>query len=176
LASQHLFERRARHHVDLGRFDRINGSLHTLQIGRDRAEPVTLYRFWPPGDVISSYLEEVPRMVAKSDVFEVFTHLDYAVRHWPSGHAGPFDPRPFEEGFRVAMRAIAESGRALEMNTRRLWPWLSLWWKQEGGRAVSFGSDAHVPEALASGFPEAMAMLEHFAFHPGPRPESLWTC
>jgi histidinol-phosphatase (PHP family) len=171
----HLFETQARQHVDFGRFDRINGSLHTLQTGPDRAEPVTLYREWPPGDVIWAYLEEVPRMVAGSDSFEVFTHLDYAIRHWPSEEAGLFDPRLFEEGFRVAMRAIADGGRALEMNTRRLWPWLPLWWKEEGGRAVSFGSDAHVPEALASGFPEAMAMLEHFGFHPGTRLQDFWT-
>ncbi|MBO0883264.1 MAG: PHP domain-containing protein, partial [Mycobacterium sp.] len=118
----HLFEGAARALVDLDRFDRINGSLHTLRIGPDRAEPVTLYRRWKPENVISAYLEEIPRMVAGSDVFEVFTHIDYAVRHWPTEQAGPFDPKQFEDGFRVAMHAIADSGRALEMNTRRLWP------------------------------------------------------
>jgi len=71
--------------------------------------------------VIWAYLEEIPRMVAGSDVFEVFTHIDYPIRHWPEAREGPFDPRVFEEGFRTAMRAIADSGRALEMNTRRLW-------------------------------------------------------
>ncbi len=171
----HLFESRARELVDLERFDRINGSLHTLALGPDRAEPVTLYRLWPADDVIRAYLEEVPRMITGSDVFETFTHLDYAIRYWPSVEAGPFDPSRFEEEFRSAMRAIAQSGRALEMNTRRLWPWLPQWWSEEGGRAVSFGSDAHTPEALAGGFYEAMAMLEHFGFRPGRRPEDFWT-
>ena len=73
------------------------------------------------------------------------------------------------------MRAIAGSGRALEMNTRRLWPWIPQWWAEEGGRAVSFGSDTHGPEFLAASFPEAMAMIEHFGFGPGPRPEDFWT-
>lgn len=41
-----------------------------------------------------AYLEEVPRMVDGSDVFEVFTHLDYAIRYWPTADAGPFDPAP----------------------------------------------------------------------------------
>jgi len=171
----HLFEARARQLVDLARFDRINGSLHTLPIGQDRAEPITLYRTWAPDDVLWAYLEEVPRMVAGSAAFEVFTHLDYAVRYWPTEQAGPFDPRRFEEGFRSAMRSIAGSGRALEMNTRRLWPWMAQWWTEEGGRAVSFGSDAHVPEALADGFPEAQLMLEQLGFRPGQRPEHLWT-
>jgi hypothetical protein len=42
-------------------------------------------------------------------------------------------------------------------------------------RAVTFGSDAHVLEALADNFPEAMAMVEHFGFRPGRRPEDFWT-
>jgi histidinol-phosphatase (PHP family) len=72
------------------------------------------------------------------------------------------------------MRAVAESERALEMNTRRLWPWIPQWWADEGGRAVTFGSDAHGPAMLAAHFPEAMAMLEHFGFRPGARPEDFW--
>lgn len=95
----HLFEARARQLVDLERFDRINGSLHTLPIGQDRAEPVTLYRSWSPDAVVWAYLEEVPRLVAGSGAFEVFTHVDYAVRHWAAEQAGPFDSRRFEEGF-----------------------------------------------------------------------------
>jgi histidinol-phosphatase (PHP family) len=123
-----------------------------------------------------AYLEEIPRMVAGSASFEVFTHIDYAVRSWPTMTAGPFDPRRFEAGFRDAMRAIARSERALEMNTKRLWPWIPQWWKEAGGRAVTFGSDAHGPDLLAANFPEATAMLEYFGFHAGRRPEDFWTC
>ena len=170
----HLFESRARQLIDLDQFDRINGSLHTLAMGPDRAEPVTLFRLRPAADVIWAYLEEIPRMVAGSDVFEVFTHIDYPIRHWPEAREGPFDPRVFEEGFRTAMRAIADSGRALEMNTRRLWSWIPQWWQEEGGQAVSFGSDAHVPELLAHGFPEAMHMVDHVGFRPGASPEDFW--
>lgn len=172
----HVFEDAARVLVDLSRFDRINGSLHTLELGEDRAEPVTLYRLRPAADVVEAYLAEVPAMVSGSQTFEVFTHIDYAVRHWPSELEGPFDPRRFEEGFRAAMRAIASSGRALEMNTRRLWPWMPQWWKEEGGRTVTFGSDAHVPQLLAHGFPEATAMLEQLGFRPGRRPHDFWHC
>lgn len=61
------------------------------------------------------------------------------------------------------------------MNTRRLWSWLPQWCREEGGRAVAFGSDAHVPETLAHGLPEAAAMLDYFGFRPGQRPEDFWT-
>ncbi|MET0695584.1 MAG: hypothetical protein ABWY56_16755, partial [Propionibacteriaceae bacterium] len=124
---------------------------------------------------IWTYLAEVPKMVDGGD-FEVFTHIDYAVRYWPVDEHGPFDPRPFEDGFRQAMRAIASSGRALEMNTgRNVRPWIPQWWAEEGGRAVSFGSDDHGTTGLAANFGEATALLEHFGFRPGRRPEDFWT-
>lgn len=144
-------------------------------MGDDRTEPTTLFRLWRPAEVVRAYLQEVPAMVAGSDSFTVFTHIDYAVRGWPADEVGPFDPAEFEDGFRAAMRAIAGSGRALEMNTRRLWPWIPQWWAEEGGTALTFGSDAHVPGALAGNFPKAVAMLEHYGFRPGRRPEDFWT-
>lgn len=171
----HLFDERAAQLVDLTSLDRVNGSLHTLRDGDVRAEPRTLFRRWPADRVIEEYLAEVPRMVAGSDTFAVFTHLDFAVRYWPVAEQGPFDPRPFEDAFRQAMRAIAGSGRALEMNTRRLWPWMAQWWAEEGGHAVTFGSDAHKPDVLAQGLAEATLMLEAVGFAPGRRPEDFWT-
>jgi histidinol-phosphatase (PHP family) len=172
----HLWDARAAELLSSGVIDRVNGSLHMLPVdGGGRTEPTSLYRSRPADEVMQAYLEEIPRMVAGSDSFEVFTHIDYAVRSWPVAVAGPFDPRRFEEGFRTAMRAIADSGRALEMNTRRLWPWIPQWWAEEGGRLVTFGSDAHGPYSLAANFPEAMAMVESLGFAPGSRPEDFWT-
>lgn len=172
----HRCDARAADLLSSGLIDRVNGSLHMLPVGGgDLSEPTTMYRTRPPDEVVWAYLAEIPLMVAGSTSFEVFTHIDYAVRSWPAVTAGPFDPRRFEEGFRAAMRAIADTGRALEMNTRRLWPWIPQWWAEEGGRAVSFGSDAHGAEPLAANFPEAMAMVESFGFAPGVRPEDFWT-
>ena len=44
-----------------------------------------------PDEVIWAYLSEVPQMIAGTDTCQVFTHIDYPVRHWPFD-AGPFDP------------------------------------------------------------------------------------
>ncbi len=172
----HLWDAQAAALLSSGSIDRVNGSLHMLPFdGSDRTEPTTLYRYRSADAVMWAYLEELLLMVGGSDSFEVLTHIDYAVRSWPTAEAGPFDPHRFEDGFRSAMRAIAESGRALEMNTRRLWPWIPQWWAEEGGRAVSFGSDAHGPESLAGNFPEAMAMVAFFGFAPGNAPDAFWT-
>ena len=176
LGQPHLDRRAAESLIDFSGLDRVNGSLHTLPSRGHRSEPVTLYRECAdPADVMWAYLSEVPTMVDGGG-FDVFTHLDYAARSWPVEEHGPFDHRRFEDGFRSAMRAIAASGRALEMNTGRpLRPWLPQWWAEEGGRAVSFGSDDHVTTGLAANFYEAAALLEHVGFRPGRRPEDYWT-
>ncbi len=176
----HIDTYRARVLVDLSALDRVNGSLHTLpmsdQPGALRCEPITLYRCWPAERVIGEYLAEVRRMIARSDVYEVLSHIDYAVRYWPTGQEGPFNPRVFEDVFRQVMRDIAGSGRALELNIGGpLRPWIPQWWSEEGGRAITFGSDAHTTEAVAGNFYEAMAMAEHFGFRQGRQPEDFWT-
>ena len=176
----HLDEAPAHQIIDLDALDRVNGSLHTIPLrgepGSARSEPITLYRLWPADRVIREYLAEVPRVLAGSSVFSVFCHIEYAVRYWPKEREGPFDPKRFEGEFRQALRAIANSGRALELNVGGpIRPWIPQWWAEEGGRAVTFGSDAHATDWLAGNFYEAMAMAEHFGFRPGGRPEDVWT-
>ncbi len=114
-------------------------------------------------------------MIAGSDSFAVLTHIDYAASGVAHRDGRTVRPEGLRGGFRAGMRALAASGRALEMNTRRLWSWVPQWWAEEGGRAVTFGSDAHSADVLASSFPEAVAMVEHFGFRPGRRPEDFWT-
>lgn len=161
--------------VDLGVLDRVIGSLHTMPFRGDYAEPSTMLRHLPADEVMWSHLEEIPRMVAGSDTFTVFTHIDYAVRSWPVATVGPFDPRRFEEGFGGAMRGIAEGDRALELNTRRLGAWVPRWWAEEGGRKITFGSHAHEPRFLADLFPEAALIAESCGFRPVAKPEDPWT-
>jgi histidinol-phosphatase (PHP family) len=48
-------------------------------------------------------------------------------------------------------------------------------WSEEGGRAITFASDAHTTNALANNLYEAMAMTEHFSFRQGRQPEDFWT-
>lgn len=173
LGQPHLVTPEVAASVDLHGLDRVIGSLHTIPVGDDRAEPSALYELWEPETVVQRYLEEIVVMVAGDEPYDVVTHLDYAVQTWPRD-ATPFDVRAFEESFRAAMRAIADSGRALEMSAALLQPWMPQWWAEEGGRAVSFASDAHVPESLGVRFAEAVAMVAAAGFRPGRRVEDLW--
>ena len=158
-----------------GEFDRVLGSLHCLPFEARFSEPPNLYRRRPAAEVVREYLAEIPRLITGSDAFAVLAHIDYAVRSWPA-QAGPFDPHAFEDEFRHALRVLADSGRALEVNTRaQVYPEIIRWWREEGGQAITFGSDAHDPTGLAHGFSEAVAMVEAYGFRPGRHPHDFWT-
>ena len=119
-------------------------------------------------------MAEIPRLLAGFDAFTVLAHIDYPVRYWPA-HAGRFDSYAFQDDFRHALRVLAGTGRVLEINT--VTPLHSLvvrWWREEGGEAVTFGSDAHDPTVLARGFAEAAAMAEAQGFRAGRQPFDLW--
>jgi histidinol-phosphatase (PHP family) len=158
-----------------GRFDRVLGSLHCLPDGDGFAEPSGLYGHRAAAEVVRRYLAEVARLVSESDVFSVLAHVDYPVRSWPA-QVGPFDPDAFADEYRHVLRVLADSGRALEVNTKvPLHPQVVRWWREEGGSAITLGSDAHDPTALARGFVEAAAMVEAHGFRPGRHPYDFWT-
>jgi histidinol-phosphatase (PHP family) len=158
-----------------GPFDRVLGSQHCLPDGGGFAEPPGLFRFRDPAGVVREYLAEAARLVAESGAFAVLAHVDYPVRYWPAA-AGPFDATAFEEEFRHTLRALAHTGRVLEVNTRvPLCPEVVRWWREEGGSAVTFGSDAHDPTGLAYGFRAAAAMAETLGFRAGRHPHDFWT-
>ncbi|WP_246853257.1 PHP domain-containing protein [Naasia sp. SYSU D00948] len=97
------------------------------------AEPYALYSEQAPEQVLGDYLAEIPRMMAGSSRFDVCTHIDYPLRTWPR-HARPFDPGGHEDEFRLALRAVADGGRAVEVSARiPLDPLILRWWIAEGG-------------------------------------------
>jgi histidinol-phosphatase (PHP family) len=158
-----------------GRFDRVLGSLHTLPDQDEYAEPWGLYPHRDPYEIMREYLAAVATMVAASDLFAVLAHIDYPVRSWPVERAGPFDPADFEDEFRHALRVLAASGRALEINTRvPLHATILRWWHEEGGDAVTFGSDAHLAAYVGHAFTDAARMAEAHGFRPGRDPHDLW--
>lgn len=157
-----------------GPFDRVLGSLHALVDGDEYAEPDGLYVHRDPAEVMRTYLAEIAVLVASDQPFEVLAHIDYPLRAWPRD-ADPFETADFEEEFRHALAVAASSGRALEVNTRvPLHAQILQWWHEEGGSAITFGSDAHEPSAVARGFADAAQMASAHGFRPGRLPHELW--
>ena len=175
LGEPHWHAEPTRRVLDAGSFDRVLGSQHCLPDGDTFREPPGLFARRPPEEVVTEYLSEIERLVHESDVFAVLAHIDYPSRYW-SASAATLDLARFEEAFRAALRATAQSGRALEINTvLPMDATILRWWHEEGGDAVSFGSDAHTPAALARDFRAAAAMATAHGFRAGPDPYDFWS-
>ncbi|GAA0729138.1 PHP domain-containing protein [Dactylosporangium roseum] len=154
-------------------FERVIGSLHSLTVAGHYRLVEDEYLLRPVPEVLRDYFAETIRLIETCPSFQALTHLDYPLRYTPAGYA--FDAADFEEELRAVLRSLAGTGRALEVNTRRtVEPLLLRWWREEGGRAVSFGSDAHRPDLVAAGFADAAALAESVGFGPGRHPWDHW--
>jgi histidinol-phosphatase (PHP family) len=171
----HLFAGSAAAVLSSGRFDRLLGSVHTLPSGGRLVYARALLRREPARVLMRRYFAEVIAMIEGSDLFEVLAHLDYPRRYWPEA-AGRYQETDFEEEYRAVLRALASSGRVLELNTASPLVSVSLlrWWREEGGTALSFGSDAHLPGYVGERFGEAASLAEAAGFRPGRDPFDFW--
>ncbi len=179
IGEPHWFPDTTRDLLSSGPFERVLGSLHSLEVeGQPR-----LIDEWFQSDrvegereaaAVRSYLTEAISLIESDGSWEVFAHIDYLTRQIE--RAGrTHDPAMFAEEYRATLGALARSGRVLEINTRRrLDPRILDWWADVGGTAVSFGSDAHEGGRVGHGFVEAMAMAEAAGFRRQPDPLDFW--
>jgi len=173
----HLFAGSVDAVLAAGSFDRVLGSLHALAWEGGQVNSSSLFRILEPAEVMRRYLAEVVALVEGSGAFEILAHLDYPRRHWPAS-AGPYAESAFEPEYRAVLRALASSGRVLEINTFSPLASVTLlrWWREEGGRAVSFGSDAHVASRVGDKFRRAVEIAEAAGFGRGRDPAGFWRC
>lgn len=160
-----------------GEFDRVLGSLHSIPVagtleGIDRR----LFARHDPHELVHRYFTDMVALIEQSSVFTVLAHCDYPRRYWPAGRAGAYREADFEEQYRTVFRALAASGRALEINTKSPLASVDLvrWWRQEGGAAVFFGSDAHEPGNVGRRFDVAVDIVEAAGFRPGRDRFDFW--
>jgi histidinol-phosphatase (PHP family) len=153
------YEDQVRDHLREHQYDFTIGSVHD--------EPDSVYSpknvaAWCAGrplrEIVSPYFDEVTA-AARSGLFDTVGHLDYVKRYiYP--HVTPEQLAEAPELYEPMLRALVESGTALEVNTSGLRQPPGETYPAEavvarfhalGGRAVTTGSDAHRAEALAFG-------------------------
>ena len=170
----HLFAASIAGHLRNAPVDRVLGSLHSLA-DDGRLVGVTRLLWADPAGTMRRYLAELVDMIESSDVFQVLAHCDFPRRYWPGGPHG-YVEKDFEEEYRAVFRALVSSGRALEINTSS--PLASAdqfrWFHEEGGEAVSFGSDAHQPGRVGDKFDLAVDVVEAAGFRPGKDRFDFW--
>jgi histidinol-phosphatase (PHP family) len=172
----HLFSNSVAAVLNSGAFDRVLGSLHAIEYGGElQFVDDTLFGRLDARELMNRYFDELLALVECPAAFGVLAHCDYARRYWPA-RAGDYREDEFEDGYRTAFRALARSGRALEINTRSPLASVDLvrWWWQAGGDAVSFGSDAHDPYSVGNRFELAVDIVEAAGFKPGRDRYDFW--
>jgi histidinol-phosphatase (PHP family) len=174
IGEAHMWAASARDVVAKAGFDRILGSLHAIPFDGKLTAADDLFRRMPADQVMRLYFAELLQLVEGSDIFQVLAHLDFPRRMWPS--AAPYDERTFEPEIRAVLRALAASGRVLEVNTKGplASPGLLRWWREAGGTAVSFGSDAHQPWRVGERFKLAVDVVEAAGFRAGRDRFDFW--
>jgi histidinol-phosphatase (PHP family) len=184
MGEPHRYPSEARAFLE-GPFDRILGSVHCVDWeGRsvDASERGFLRRD-NVHTVFRLYLAEVAALLNSGLPFQVLGHLDYPKRYWPVDC--PYDEATYEGEFREILRLAARRDIVLEVNTTRgrdpgraLCPGLMAlqWWRKEGGRAISFGSDAHSADELAGGFEHAREIAREAGFEREDRSTGFWLC
>ncbi len=173
----HLFPASVTRVLGAGSFDRVLGSLHCIPVdGRLEGDTWTLFTRHDPYDLMERYFAELFALVEESQLFEVLAHCDYPRRSWPTARVGGYREADFEDHYRSVFQALASSQRVLEINTGSPLASAALmrWWWEEGGQAVSFGSDAHRPSLVGDQFELAVHIVEAAGFRPGRNRFDFW--
>ncbi len=176
LGEPHWFPDETKQVLSAGKLDRVLGSVHCARVS-DRvvdASQVSKLTNVDPAAFASAFFAETLAMLESDAVFETLAHIDYPKRYLPV-----YREEDFEEQLRAILAEAARRDIVLEVNTTRgnvLCPSRTVldWWREAGGRAVSFGSDAHEPSKIAAGFEAAAAMVEAAGFKPAADPTAIW--
>lgn len=148
-----------RAHLARHAYDYVIGSVHVYADSPFHASRVAS---WSAGrrlaDVVAPYFDEVLDAI-RSGLFDTIGHLDF-VKRYLVPHVTPADLAAAPELYEPLLRALVETGTALEVNTSGLRqppgetypaaPIVELY-RVLGGTAVSAGSDAHRREAFTAG-------------------------
>ena len=180
LGEPHLYPKETAEILAAGPLDRVLGSIHSIRLDGELLD-ASQFRDRAGLDfpaAVREYFRETLAMVESGQPFETLAHLDYPKRYWPAGVA-PYQEEDYSGEIRAILKAAASTGRVLEVNTSRghtLCPDITVvrWWREVGGQAVQYGSDAHQPDKVAEGFAIATQMVEAAGFKPSPDPTGHW--
>ena len=153
--------------------DRLDSPYHPDRVAR-----------WIEGkslaEIVGPYFDEV-EAAARSGLFDTIGHID-VVKRYLHPHVQPSALAAQAELYEPILRALVETGTALELNTSGLRhgpaetypsPAIVARFRELGGRALTVGSDAHRARQFAFGLGEgygfaAAAGFEALTFRRGP--------
>lgn len=121
--------------------------------------------------LLLGYYEEIVR-VCRDGFGDSLAHLTYPLRYFVE-YGVKFDMKDSEAYIREALKILAETGKALEVNTSGLRQTIGEtfpprkyieWFRELGGEYVTIGSDAHNCRDVGAGVREAAELLKSCGF------------
>ncbi len=111
--------------------------------------------------------------MSRTDDLDSLAHLTYPMRYIRYRDGVKVDIRRFDDLIREILKNLAERGKALELNTSGYRQgmggpmpdeYILKMYRELGGELITIGTDAHVPEHMASDLDRGEALLEACGF------------
>ena len=153
-------------------FDFIIGSSHLTSLNNGDPFYPEYYKGKTNVEAYREYFMSEVDNVKLTDGFDVYGHLDYAVRYCPD-KSFVYSFNDYRDIFEVLLKSLIEKGKGIEINTAGIakigYPHphieaLKLY-KELGGEIITIGSDAHKKEDIGFGFDVAEDILKNVGFH-----------
>jgi len=137
IASQHLLEKRDPFYSDFWEADTVD-------------------------NIFNKYFDETLENITKFTDFDVLGHLDYISRYVPEGD-DTYSYKRYSEKIDAILEHLIKNDKGLDLNSKVLayedmdllpnpCPEIIKRYKEMGGKIITFGSDAHTPDRVATHF------------------------
>ena len=151
-------------------FDFIIGSSHICH-GKDVYYP-NFFQGRSKEEALREYFQSTLENIRKFSNFDVYGHLDYAVRYAPEKDEG-YSYSAYHDILDEILEALLDKGKGIELNTggikkgmRDFHPCIGVLkrYRELGGEVVTIGSDAHDREHVGDSFGRAAEVLRECGF------------
>ncbi|SFP60009.1 histidinol-phosphatase (PHP family) [Butyrivibrio proteoclasticus] len=153
-------------------FDFVIASQHLL----DKKDPF-YPNFWEGGsieNIFKKYFEETLENVKGFTDFDVLGHIDYIARYVPDGDTS-YSYSKYSDIIDAILEYLIKNDKGLDLNSKVLayedktllpnpCPEIIKRYKELGGKIITFGSDAHTPERVATHFEEMTELAKKSGF------------
>lgn len=151
-------------------FDFIIGSSHICH----KKDPYYPEFFQGRGieDALREYFESIAENIRKFSNFDVYGHLDYAVRYAPRPDKD-FSYEQYSDILDGILKLLLEKGKGIELNTGGVEKYSHAFhfytgilkrFRELGGEIITIGSDAHNTSDIGAHFKKAAEILEECGF------------
>lgn len=116
--------------------------------------------------ILDDYMDTLEELTDTAG-WDVLGHIIYPLRYIPAEYG--LDLRPWWDRLAEILRRVIAQGKGIELNTScgatiEQWREVLSLYRDLGGEILTLGADAHRPQAVAAGFPQALELVRSLGF------------